>query len=98
MLLAGTAWFAVSATHDYLAWNRARWAALADLTQRDHVDPSRIDGGFEFNALHYYGRRPARSGLSWWWVQDDEYRVAFGPMDGYVTLTSWRRGWSRCRR
>ena len=41
--------FSVAVTHDYLAWNRARWRALDELTQNGEVPPARIDGGFEFN-------------------------------------------------
>ena len=77
--------FGVAGTHDYLAWNRARWALLGDLVGTRKIAPSRIDGGFEFNAVHLYrDGYSAPPGKSWWWVQDDEYVLAFGPMDGYL--------------
>jgi hypothetical protein len=38
--------FSVPATHDYLAWQRARWQGVAALTERD-VPRDRIRGGFE---------------------------------------------------
>jgi len=82
-LLLASAGFAVAGTHDYLAWNRARWAALERL-EREGIGAERIDGGFEYNGLrrYRYPFRP-RPGRSWWWVDDDEYVVAFGPLPGY---------------
>ena len=44
------AWFSVAGTHDYLAWNHARYALLDEL-MAEGVEPARIDGGMEFNAL-----------------------------------------------
>ena len=43
--------FGVAATHDYLGWNRARWAAAAELHERWGVPKEEIDGGFEYNNL-----------------------------------------------
>ena len=80
--LALSAAFSVCATHDWFAWNRARWSLLARLHTQG-VTPARIDGGFEFNGLRSY--RPdysAQRGKSTWWVQDDEYVVAFAPLPG----------------
>lgn len=83
-LLAISGAFAIAATHDYLAWNRARWAALRQLTEDDGIDPRRIDGGLEFNAPRFF--IPGTSGgggRSWWWVIDDEYMISMGPVPGY---------------
>jgi hypothetical protein len=54
LLLAGA--FAVAATHDYLAWNRARWRAIDRLMKEHAVPSTRIDGGLEFNGW-YFGFR-----------------------------------------
>ena len=87
--------FTVTATHDYFSWNRTRWDALRELTETRGISPRRIDGGFEFNGWVLYEadyvRDPAKS---WWWVDDDEYVVSFGPMAGYevsdtFTFTRW---------
>ena len=43
--------FGVAATHDYLAWNRARWAAATELHERSGIPKEEIDGGFEYNNL-----------------------------------------------
>lgn len=76
--------FSIATTHDYLAWNRARWEALTYLIEREHVAPLEIDGGFEFNGLYLYS--PDHTQLdrskSWWWVYDDKYIVAMGELPG----------------
>lgn len=77
--------FAVAGTHDYLAWNRARWQAVNDLTQREHVSYRNMDGGFEFNG--WYGYDPKyreKDAKSWWWVDRDDYLISFGAVPGYV--------------
>jgi 4-amino-4-deoxy-L-arabinose transferase-like glycosyltransferase len=86
--------YAVAGTHDYLAWNRARWGALDDLVEKDGVAPSRIDGGYEFNGSFTYQEtgRPA-GGKSWWWVVDDEFVLTMGPLPGYAPhrVVAYRR-------
>jgi hypothetical protein len=86
--------FAVAGTHDYMAWNRARYDLLDEL-EADGVGAERIDGGMEFNAWRLaakLGTWPARSEVvpgthddskSWWWVVDDEFIVSFRPLPGY---------------
>lgn len=75
--------YAVLAVHDYMAWNRARWQAIADLEARPGVGADRIDGGMEYNGLRSY--RPdyvVQDGKSWWWVDNDDYQVTFEPVPG----------------
>jgi hypothetical protein len=48
--------FTISATHDYLSWNRVRWQALNNLMQDFKISPNQINGGFEFNGW-YFGNR-----------------------------------------
>jgi hypothetical protein len=87
LLLGCLALFSVTATHDYLAWNKARWKAIRRLLERDEVRPAQIDGGFEFNGLYMYSPYYQRSkGKSWWWVRDDMYMLAFGPVSGYEII------------
>jgi hypothetical protein len=80
--------FAIGATHDYLAWNRARWNAADDLLRRG-VSSKHINGGFEFNGWHGYDpSRPVKSVESLW-VRGDEYMVAFGPVKGFREVRSY---------
>ncbi|MFN2377122.1 MAG: glycosyltransferase family 39 protein [Candidatus Binatia bacterium] len=91
--------YSVAGTHDYLAWNRARWDLLVALENRG-ISPRSIDGGVEYNAERLAARlgtaptdAQARSGQpstskSWWWVVDDEWVIAFGPLDGYAEADS----------
>jgi hypothetical protein len=95
-LLLAVAWggYALTGTHDYLAWNRARYAGIAAL-ERNGVPPTAIDGGFEYNAGHFAptlgtspGDAEAQPGQpytrrSWWWVVDDAYVLSFRPLPGY---------------
>jgi hypothetical protein len=48
-LMAGVLVFSVGATHDYLAWNRIRWAAGDYLRKERGVGLDDLDGGWEFN-------------------------------------------------
>jgi hypothetical protein len=78
--------FSVLGTRDYFSWNRARWAALADLTA-DGVQATMIDGGFEFNGLYLYDPAYQRADpKSWWWVAEDTYQLGFGAAPGYTIL------------
>jgi hypothetical protein len=93
LLLALYAALSSLATHDYIAWNRARWRAT-DFLLRAGVTPHHIDGGYEFNGWHLHspGYRVS-PGKSYWWVDDDEYVVASGALTGYEELA--RFGFSR---
>jgi len=76
-----------AATHDYFAWNRARWDAIAEATRRG-ATPETLDGGFEYNGYYGFERKPRgyAPGKSWWWVQDDRFVVAFSPVEGFAEL------------
>ena len=82
-MIAALTLFSVAATRDYMTWNRARWDLLQSVMSAG-VPPERIDGGFEFNGLYSYDAsyRPI-TGKSSWWVHDDQYLIAMGPVAGY---------------
>ncbi len=94
VLAALLGWYAIAGTHDYLAWNRARFAGL-DALRAGGVAPTAIDGGVEFNAWHLASAldrwptdaevRPGRPATqrSWWWVVDDRFVASFHPLVGY---------------
>jgi hypothetical protein len=84
-----TSVFAVAGTHDYLAWNRAKWMLIDTLLQRG-VPVDKIDGGYEFNGLYLY--YPAfdvsAPHLTSWWVRDPQYVIQFMPRPGYREIDS----------
>ena len=70
-----------------MGWNRVRWVALNDLTERRHISVYDIDGGFEFNGLYMYDpdyQYDLRK--SWWWVRGDMYKIGFGSIAGYTII------------
>lgn len=71
---------AAALTHDYLAWNRARWQGLDYLTSGLHQSPSVIDGGFEFNGWRKGAGLPG---------EEDHYFVTFRPLPGYTVLRTF---------
>jgi 4-amino-4-deoxy-L-arabinose transferase-like glycosyltransferase len=76
----------MAGTHDYLAWNRSRWLAISVLIDAG-VSPHHIDGGYEFNGWYLYDPQYHKvPDKSWWWVDDDEYMLASGLVDGYREL------------
>lgn len=90
-LLAIMAFFSISATHDYLSWNRARWQAGNYLLNELHISKTEIDGGFEFNAWHEAGpfNPISKEGKSWWFVTNDTYVISFGPIEGFNKYRSY---------
>jgi 4-amino-4-deoxy-L-arabinose transferase-like glycosyltransferase len=93
--------FSVASTHDYLAWNRQRWAAALLMTQ-EGIAPKDIRGGYEID--HYYAwrdlpdhvtnasraefaRRPGQ-----WHPGESEYHTR------YVIAFSDQQGFHRVRR
>ena len=82
--------FTIGATHDYLAWNRSRWEALNDLMKESRILPNNIDGGYEFNGwyLHDY-KYKGNPDKSFWWVDNDDYIISFGPLEGYETVKKY---------
>ena len=87
LLILSVSAFSTAGVHDRFAWNRVRWDALDTLTKEQGISPSRIDGGFEFCAIHLY--EPVympKPGKSWWWIDDDEFIVSFEEKDGYRVI------------
>lgn len=88
--LIATIGFAVLATHDYLAWNRARWDAATQLEQSHQADYTTLDGGFEYNGFRGFDPNyTSPPGKSRWWVRDDQYIISFGLLDGYSPVARY---------
>ena len=83
------AFFSISATAEYFAWNRARWEAFAWLQGRG-VTLRQMDGGYEINQYLLGGRHGEvqleRAGMS---VVDDRYILSLTEVRGYRTLTTF---------
>ena len=90
ILFTVIAWFSISGTQDNLAFNRARWKGLSSLMNAG-ISPANIDGGFEFNGWYETGKRNQviRDSVNWWFVKDDYYIVARGPVYGYKSIRAF---------
>jgi hypothetical protein len=49
--------FCIASAHDYLAWNRARWAAGRSLIESWGIAPADIKGGYEFDKYFLWRNR-----------------------------------------
>lgn len=86
----GMGWFSVTATHDYLEWNRLRWSLGTELL-RSGVDPLVVSGGFEFNAWHNYDAFRQRGNIGkvyFWWYDRRDYLIAMSVPEGYEAIES----------
>jgi hypothetical protein len=89
-LIGFYAYFSIASTHDYLAWNRARWQALNELVLSKKISPKLIDGGYEFNGWYLSDRNyKIKPDKSYWWVDQDDYIVASGPLKGYEEMSRY---------
>jgi hypothetical protein len=81
---------AVLGTHDFMDMKRSLKKAQDYLVDQMKVQPCDIDGGLEFNGYHCYSSdfRPHK-GLSWWWVQKEDYLITLGPLPDYQVVRSF---------
>jgi hypothetical protein len=87
-LAAVFAVFAVTATRDYLAWNRARAEACRDLVSTQDGRPDLIDCGFELNNLLAVSAAPVTSAAALVQRDNARYAISFGPLPGYEIVRS----------
>ncbi len=80
--------FSVAGTAEYLAWNRARWAAFRWLQIRG-VTLDQMDGGYEINALLAIRTGQKFLGKEGFAVRDDRFILSFNPVPGYTTLAAF---------
>lgn len=102
-LLIVIASYSLAATHDMMAWNRARWTAIERL-EAQGVNFKQIDGGAEYN----YARDPQlfknlilhetwyefthrgdkpRNDWRWWTVAGEDYIIAFNSVPDYEQVS-----------
>jgi hypothetical protein len=75
-------------THDWLAYNAARWR-LAERAIRRLGDPSRVDGGYEINGWHRSAVDPgtgAEPGSPAWWSKDATEFLVVSVPPGHVEV------------
>ena len=78
--------FSLIATRDYLSWNSAKASAFHWLIDHD-ISITQMDAGYEYNGFYnYHHPRTEKEGKSYWWVNDDQYIISFGPVPGYSVL------------
>lgn len=85
-LLLGVGVLGAVVTHDYFAWNRARWQAITYAEHFLGASADNLDGGFEYNGFYNFEKIKAPGGADgkqWWWVIDDQYLVTFSSRAGY---------------
>ncbi|MCP4575695.1 MAG: hypothetical protein GY846_05375 [Deltaproteobacteria bacterium] len=82
--------FSITGTHDFVAVRRAAHKAHQFILSDLKVDPCKVDGGFEFNGYHCRFRvKEKKPGLSWWWVEDEDYLVSLNILPGYGIIRSY---------
>jgi hypothetical protein len=82
--------FSVLGTHDYLSWNRARWQALSYLEGPERQTAHNIDGGFEYNGARLYDPKYVpQARKSFWWVDNDTYKVTFNEIAGEQVIAKF---------
>ena len=87
ILLVVVCVFSALATRDYLNRIRTRWNVLRYMMSVQKISPLEIDGGYEFNGWYTYDPDyRKKSGMNWWWVVDDKYRISNGPVPEYSIL------------
>jgi len=91
IIIIGIGIFSAALTHDYISWNRSRWQASDYLTKDLKVSPHKMDGGYEFNGWTsgVWNQGSIDKGKSWWYVDDDEYVVAFHNFEGYTIIKQY---------
>ncbi|HEY7515507.1 MAG TPA: hypothetical protein VIC87_13560, partial [Vicinamibacteria bacterium] len=76
--------FAAAGTHDYFAWNRARWRAIDDAVRSRGIPVTGFDGGYEWNGPNRY--TPT---TPWWWADREPWVLTFGPVAGYEEVARY---------
>ncbi len=79
--------FSVGGTHDFMALKHSQAMALNYLTKDLKVNPCNLDGGMEFNGYNcFHQDQQSPKGVSWWWVNQEDYVVTLGNLNGFQTV------------
>lgn len=86
LLVSCFGWFTITATHDYMEFNRARNGAFQYLREQS-IPLEKIDAGLEYNGWYAYGgNSQAKPGKSAWWITDDEYKITLRQLDNHHVI------------
>ena len=82
--------FGITGTNDSFEWNRVRFGAINELVDSG-ISPNQIDGGAEYNSwMKTAPLLPLRMHeKSWWYVDGDDYAIAFHEIPGYERLKAY---------
>ena len=79
---------------DYFRFNQAKWQLANALISQQHINPNKIDGGFEFNGMYTTSLKnysPQHNGR-WWWVDQPNYILSTKKMDNFLVVDSVQTG------
>jgi len=82
--------FTTLSTHDWLEWNRARLSGVNYLTQKMRISADKIDAGYEQNGWLLGGEFSKHTDKTWWFVDDNEYMLAFRNVPGYQMIKEFK--------
>jgi len=84
--------FSVVTTHDYLSWNRTRWTAIRHLNEVENIPRRDIDGGLEFNGLHFYDAQYQAQDTTgiWWWTGERDYVLSFSELPDFDVFIKYK--------
>jgi hypothetical protein len=93
-LLVAFVAFDLVGVQSYMAYSRARWAAVDYLIDDLQVDPLTVDGGFEYNSTYTLDAFMEAHNIAsfgefgdrGWWVMDDTYAISYHPREGYEEI------------
>jgi 4-amino-4-deoxy-L-arabinose transferase-like glycosyltransferase len=77
--------FSIGGVHDLVRTKLALKQAQDYVVKDLGVPPCSVDGGFEFNGYNCYNKGyVSKPGLSWWWVDREDYLLTLGPLPGFT--------------
>jgi len=88
IVLSVFAFYCIAGTHDYFAWNRAKWQAIESVL-KSGVEPINLDAGLEFNSWSTYTlQKPLPPYSSDCPPHNNLWLIATGPLKGFEV---WRK-------
>lgn len=81
--------YSICGSLDYMQWNRAKHQAFTYL-QDQKIPITQIDAGYEYNGWYnYHADNEPDDGEVFWWVDEDIWRISFGPVENYKVVKAY---------